>query len=154
MRTDTSQNKSLLYVFTVLSAGGFSDAFYLTYKHFSDAHLSCSIFGGCDLVTNSIYSTIFGIPIALLGSLYYLLLLILAIIAFREDGTNKAFFASRLTTIGLIVSSVLLYIQSSVLHAYCLYCLLSEVISASLFVTGFLILKRNGESLLKSGGKG
>src|SRR3989344_9051477 len=64
----------------IISAIGFADATYLTTQHFLGSPVACSILKGCEQVTTSPYSVIFGIPIALLGSLYYLTILILAVI--------------------------------------------------------------------------
>src|SRR3989344_6927831 len=66
--------------FLIVAAFGFADATYLTTKHFLGAPVACSILKGCEQVTTSPYSVIFGIPVALLGSLYYLTILILSVI--------------------------------------------------------------------------
>ena len=70
---------SKIFVITliVISVIGFSDATYLTAKHYLDDPVTCSIFKGCETVTESKYSTVFNIPIALFGVFYYLFVSVL-----------------------------------------------------------------------------
>ncbi|OHA32010.1 MAG: hypothetical protein A2928_00260 [Candidatus Taylorbacteria bacterium RIFCSPLOWO2_01_FULL_45_15b] len=47
-----------------------------------------------------------------------------------------------LASVGFLVSLLLLYVQAFVLHAYCLYCLLSAGTSTLLFILGMAILRQ------------
>ncbi|MEX1063709.1 MAG: vitamin K epoxide reductase family protein, partial [Candidatus Paceibacterota bacterium] len=133
--------KWLIVSFVVVSFIGFLDATYLAVSHYGGASLNCSFLNGCDVVTTSKYSAIFGIPVSLLGAIYYLAILVLAIayLDSRKSGLLK--MAARFTVVGLVASVWFVLLQVLVLKAFCLYCIGSAVTSTALFVLGLVVLK-------------
>lgn len=128
-----------------LSFLGFLDAFYLTILHYQNAIPPCTITNGCETVLTSSYSTLFGVPIALVGALYYLGLIILSLLLLTNP---KRMFLNGLLLLsmsGALISLVLLYIQFFILKTYCQYCLISETISLLTF--GLAILAFRGSTL-------
>lgn len=117
----------------ILGFAGFLDATYLTIIHFKNAIPPCTIAHGCEAVLTSQYATIFGIPIALIGALYYLTVLGLLVIWIKTKATRWLTLLVSITGIGLLIGIVLVYLQAFVLHAFCQYCLLSELIDFLLF---------------------
>ena len=65
-------------VFALLGVAplGFADAVYLTVEHYANRVPPCTILHGCEQVTTSAYSFFYGIPVALLGALYYLAIIV------------------------------------------------------------------------------
>lgn len=100
---------------------------YLVYLHYSPTEtLLCTEGSGCDVVTKSIYSKIWGIPVAALGFLMYLSILVLAILA--EKGLQKRAMLLSIFFIalaGVVFSSYLTYVEFFVLYAVCNFCLAS-----------------------------
>lgn len=128
--------KLVIVGWLAFSLVGFFDATYLTVKHYRGAPPGCSLLRGCEVVTTSQYAVIGGIPIALLGALYYLSILLLT--AAYLDTRQRCFLkiAGHVTISGFLVSLFLVYLQVFVLHALCLYCLLSALTSTALFLLG------------------
>ncbi len=118
--------------FLLLSIAGFFDSSYLTILHYKNAIPPCLIAKGCETVLTSQFSTIAGIPIALIGSLFFLTLIILLLL-----GLLKYF--KLLILAGVVVSVVLFCIQAFILHAFCQYCILSEIIIAAIFILSFKV---------------
>jgi uncharacterized membrane protein len=115
---------------------GFLDSLYLTIQHYSGEEITCNIIHGCDVVTNSVYSMIGPVPVALLGVLYYLAI-VFAVILYWDTKRKKIMqLAAWATTAGFIMSVYFLIIQAFVLHAFCQYCLGSAVTSTLLFIMG------------------
>ncbi len=134
----STPRKNTLLWFAFLAFIGFLDASYLSLKHFIGGPVPCLI-GGCEQVTTSVYSTIGPVPIALVGALSYLTLLLLAVYAW-EHGSEKAFaLASWLALGNFLVSVVLVSLQLFVIHAICLYCMASATISTLLCVIGIWV---------------
>lgn len=131
----------LTFSFLGISFLGFADAGYLTAKHYLGTPIPCSILNGCDTVTKSIYATVFGVPISLLGALYYLVLFMLVLVYLDSEKTKFFLWASRLTWTGFLVSVVLVFLQIFVIKALCLYCLGSALTSTALFVLGMRFVK-------------
>src|SRR3989344_6187882 len=59
----------------MLALFGFADATYLTIEHYLNKVPPCSI-GGCETVLISQYANILGMPVSLLGAIYYLFITI------------------------------------------------------------------------------
>ncbi|OGI72688.1 hypothetical protein A3J61_00140 [Candidatus Nomurabacteria bacterium RIFCSPHIGHO2_02_FULL_38_15] len=131
--------KIIAIVFVVISALGFIDATYLTFQHFSGNIPPCTI-DGCEIVLTSQYATIAGIPVALLGSIYYLTLLILSILFLDSKKVNILRLASYITIAGLGTSLYLVYLMFFVIQAVCQYCLVSATTSTLLFIAGLYVI--------------
>jgi uncharacterized membrane protein len=113
---------------------GFLDATYLTILHYKNVFPPCTVTGGCEKVLTSQYSVILGIPISLLGSLFYLLIIFFALAVFLDKRKVFAHGLFLAAFSGLFVSAVLFFVQFFILRAFCQYCLLSEAISIVVFV--------------------
>lgn len=110
---------------------------YLSYVKLTDVPMTCIADGpfSCDVVQNSAYSKLAGIPIAWLGFGVYLLLAALytfknRINFLRENGRLVIF---GLTLFAWIYSMWLVYIQFFVLQALCQWCLMHEAIITVIF---------------------
>lgn len=144
-----AQSNRLWFFFPVLGAAGFADATYLTVKHFLGTTVPCSIVHGCEQVLTSQYSTVFGIPVALLGAFYYLAILILAVIYFDSHKPSVLKLLACLTPVGFLASLTFVYLQIFVIKAICLYCMVSATTSTILFILGMIYLakeKHNSKS--------
>ena len=130
--------KIIAALFLILAFLGFADAAYLTAKHFLDSPVTCTLLEGCEVVTTSQYSKIFGVPVALFGLLYYFLIFIL-VNRYRETGSAPPLlWASRFTVFGLLASAWFLFVQAVLLKAFCVYCLGSALTSTALFILGLV----------------
>lgn len=126
--------------FLIIAGLGFLDALYLAVEHFMGAIPPCSIVSGCEEVLTSSFATVGGVPLALLGALYYLSVLVLAIVFFDTKRARVLRFVAWMTTIGFFVSLGLVYLQLFVLDAICLYCMGSALSSTLLFIGGMHLL--------------
>ncbi|MFQ5661714.1 MAG: vitamin K epoxide reductase family protein [Candidatus Paceibacteria bacterium] len=117
----------------LLSLLGLADSIYLTIKHFTHSDINCSIFNGCDLVTTSIYSTILGVPVALLGVIFYGLVLTFAV-------RRSLALLLIISSIGFLISIWFVYTQGFILNAFCFYCLISAGISTTLFILSLILM--------------
>ena len=131
----------------LLSFLGLMDASYLAAKHYSGTIPPCAIVKGCEAVTTSQYATIGlpavegGVSVALLGAIYYLVVLItsIAIIETKSDWLKK--FLSKFSILGLLASIWFISLQLFVIKALCLYCLVSAFSSTTIFITAFFLKK-------------
>ena len=135
--------KTFAYLFLLVSLLGFLDASYLTIEHYRGVVPPCAIVDGCETVTTSAYSVLFGIPVALLGAVYYLLITVLSVLYIDTTKELALKTLSRLTILGLLASAYFIYIQGFVLHAWCIYCLGSATTSTLLFIIGRLFMRSN-----------
>jgi len=110
--------------------------------HFGSSKTSFCDFGqafNCDIVNRSEYSTVAGVPVALIGIIGYLLILALATV-YREKAETP--FLLLIASIGgLGFSLYLTYIEKFVLHTWCILCLSSlALISLQTLLSAAIIL--------------
>ena len=131
----------------VLALVGFADATYLTIEHYQNEIPPCAI-SGCETVLTSAYSSIAGIPVSLLGSLTYLILIVLLLLYLD---TKKEIFlriALPVSFVAALASVAFLLIMAFVLKAFCQYCAVSDAISITIFfVLLWLALRSRNSSL-------
>lgn len=123
----------VIVVYGILALVGFADAAYLSMVHFYQSEAGCSLISGCDAVLSSEYAVILGVPLAYLGVLYYLSLIISLTAYYQSESPKILHGLLLLNTSGFIFSLWLVYVQASIVKAFCQYCLLSAVISTVLF---------------------
>ncbi len=139
-------NKILAIVFLLLGIVGFFDAAYLTIEHYRNVLPVCNFISGCDVVLLSKYSMIGPIPLALLGVVYYSVI-IFGSILFLDLKINKILhLLAAYTLVGILASVYFLYLQVFVIKALCLYCLISALTSTLLFVNGLITYKLTAEN--------
>lgn len=124
----------------MVSLAGFLDAIYLTAKYYIGT-INCSVISGCQDVLDSTYSDVFGIPVALLGAAYYLLILVSALIYLKYQNKIAANVLGIFPILGLLFSIWLVYLQLFVINAICIYCMGSALTSTILFILSIFIWK-------------
>ncbi|XP_042478668.1 thiol-disulfide oxidoreductase LTO1 [Macadamia integrifolia] len=132
-----------------LGALGFIETGYLTYLKFTNSDAFCPVGGGsCSDILNSDYAFVFGVPLPLIGMVAYGLV---ALVGLHLSGksllsglgeTDGRLILLGSTTSMAAASAYFLYLLSTKFAgASCSYCLMSAVLSFSLF---FLTLKEFG----------
>jgi len=146
----TTRSARLRRIVMVLTVPGIMIAAYLTWTHFSNTGIYCvGGSAGCDIVQQSRYSTITGIPVALIGLVGYLAMLAILILeetkgSFSENGPMLMF---ALSLIGTLYSAYLTYLELFVIYAICQYCVASAIIMLSVFgVSAFRLLQTSGKA--------
>jgi uncharacterized membrane protein len=96
---------------------------YLLYIRWSGATLACTT-GGCETVQASSYSSVVGVPVALLGLGAYAAIFATALS--RQALARAAAFS--LAFAGVCFAGYLLYVQLAVIDAVCEWCLGSDAL--------------------------
>jgi uncharacterized membrane protein len=125
----------------VLALIGFADASFLSIEHFRNAIPPCTV-GSCEAVLSSAYSTIFGVPVALFGVIYYLMISIGLFTHLEGKHEPPLRWVLLLTVCGFLMSLWFVFVQAFLLHQYCLYCLGSATISTILFISAMVVFKK------------
>ena len=141
MNTPEFSMKKLMRPVMLVSglSGGIFFSGYLLYTHFLSVSSTSLLFRlcssgifNCDRVNSSPYSSVFGVPLAALGLIFYLSVLVLLIMvrAAHDNGFQKRFIYVLLFWISVLsVAAVfpLAYISAFTLATFCLYCMLTWV---------------------------
>jgi uncharacterized membrane protein len=121
----------------VLSLAGFGISLYLTVEHFQGGTLSCPATGiiNCQKVTTSEWSKLFGIPVALLGLVFYTGLVVVnwpSLWRTRARWVAWVRLAMVISGVGFVL--YLLAAELFLIKAICLWCTSVHVITFLLFV--------------------
>jgi len=128
---------SLRGISILLGFIGLADSIYLLLLKWTENSALCFVGqGGCWSVNNSSYSEIAGIPIALIGSIAYTLILVILQMETRSSfwKTNSRLALLGLSITGTAYSLYLTYVQVVILRTLCPFCLLSAGIQLALLV--------------------
>jgi uncharacterized membrane protein len=133
-----------LWFIRLLALAGIGVSGYLTWAHLANQSVACGQSQGCDIVQQSVYSEIAGIPIALFGLLAYVTLFVLAMLRGHvpdnlEEYIPLAIFG--ISLIGVLYSAYLTYLELFVIYAICRWCVSSAVIITAIFLFSLPDLK-------------
>jgi uncharacterized membrane protein len=123
--------RALRITLLVLTVIGLGVASYLTYIHYADIKPICTGGGSCIKVQGSVYSKLAGVPVALMGLIGYLAILI-SLLA-PENETSR-FATATFTFGGFGFSAYLTYRELFSIHAICEWCASSAVIMTIMMV--------------------
>ncbi len=140
-------DKSVKIAIIVLGLIGIWDTSYLTYSHFLLHPLACFSnevvkVNSCQVVTDSIYSTVLGVPLALIGLGYYLTVTTLSALSFKEKYTYLLNLILPIASLSSLFSIRLIYLQVNVIGHLCYYCLLSALVSFILLGISFNLYQK------------
>jgi vitamin-K-epoxide reductase (warfarin-sensitive) len=122
----TSAARRVFQLIPILALAGIVVSSVSLKHHYGTSQTSYCDFGAsfnCDIVNRSIYSSVLGIPVALIGILGYALLLVVA--TFYRKKSESPFMLLTASTAGLGFALYLTYIEKFVLATWCILCLSS-----------------------------
>jgi uncharacterized membrane protein len=120
------------------SVVGLGIAGYLTYAHYAGISPVCEVAHGCEKVQTSQWSTVAGVPVALLGLIGYAAVLA-ALLVPGEAGLSAA---AGVAVVGAGFSAYLTYREVFTIHAICIWCAASAGVMAALAILGVARLVR------------
>lgn len=109
----------------LLGPPGVGVAGYLTYSHYSDQPTVCAGIGSCAFVQTSEYSDIAGVPVALMGLLYFVAMPLLAFWRIKQGADAVPWAAPAAVSAGLTGTAFVVYltaVELFVLDAICIWC--------------------------------
>jgi len=135
MTGSASYSRRVMLWIAIISVAGASVSSISLYHHFGTSKTSFCDLGqsfNCDLVNRSIYSTVAGVPVALIGILGYLAILAFATV-YRDKAETPLVLAIAALG-GLGFSLRLAYIEAHVLGVWCVLCLSSLAVIFTLAI--------------------
>lgn len=114
----------------LLSGVGVVLSAYMTWTRAAHASVYCPLGNGCDIVQSSRFAAVFGIPVALLGLLFYAFLF--AIAARPLDPARRLRLALPAASGGVGASAVFTIVQQTTIRATCSLCLISALLTAAM----------------------
>jgi len=132
------------YILFFFGTIGLLDSGYLYWARITGSDLSCSILEGCNQVAQSPYSVMFGVPLSLWGVLFYTFIIGATLLLIGEERTVVRRLLLFASIFGFLSSIYFVYVQASLIGAFCMYCIISAVSSTILFVTMLFYMRAIG----------
>ncbi len=133
---------TLFGLFTAVAIVGWLVSVFLTGIHLWALPLPPGVEpSGSMLVITSEYAYVLGVPLALLGALYYLTTIVLAGLWFETRHPSVVKLLTPLTASGVLASLVFVYLQIGVIGAICPFCMVSAAATVTLFGLELAILR-------------
>lgn len=140
----SATGNKILIVIAVLACAGIVVSSVSLAHHYARSKTSFCDFSqtfNCDVVNRSQYSTVQGIPVALIGILGYAALLALSTLYRAQEETPAMLLGA--AAAGLCFALYLSYLEAFVLDAWCILCLSSlSCILAITVLSAILFLRR------------
>jgi uncharacterized membrane protein len=125
------------YFMLVLALIGIAVAFYDSYAIYNHQPLWCPPpIDGCNIVADSPYARIFGLPLGYFGLIYYSYMFgLVALLAFDPFSGGMRWGTLLYAVLGIALSICFMYIQFTYISAFCIYCMISAVTTLLLLIT-------------------
>ncbi len=133
-------------ILKILSLSGFFIALYIYLHKNKKKPLVCPLKSNCEKVIHSDYSKFFGIPVEILGMIYYSLIFLISLGSFFFSNLihpSIFSFALGLTILAFLFSLYLTFIQLFVLREMCTWCLTSALASTLIFIFSLSVYNYN-----------
>jgi len=100
--------------------------------------------GACETVQSSPQAVQFGIPVAFYGVVGYLALFVVALIGLRPAALADrqwSLLLAGLSTVGVLFTGYLTYLELFVIHAICRWCVGSALVITAIWIVSLLSLR-------------
>jgi uncharacterized membrane protein len=131
---------------TILAIVGLAAAVYLAVTKVAGAAPVCGPIHGCEDVAASAYSEWNGIPVAVFGVGFSLVLTGLCVTWWRRAERRALLGAYGLGLLGCFVVAGLTYVEVFVIHAICVYCVTYAIAVVGGFVIAALAVRASRSS--------
>jgi len=128
-------------IISLLAVVALGVSLYLSITHYLGYAVPCSVTHGCETVLNSKYSVVWGVPLSVLGVVFFFSVFVSSLLA-----NHYVFFKKLLTvllSIGSLASLVFLSLQFFVIKKICEYCFTTDSLTIIMLLLDINIEHRN-----------
>jgi vitamin-K-epoxide reductase (warfarin-sensitive) len=141
----SSKNNRLFLAIAILAVAGVAVSAVSLQRHYAKSATAFCELGekfNCDIVNRSEYSSVMGIPVAVIGLVGYGVLLALATVYRSRTETPMRLLVAALA--GLAFALYLTYVEGYVLETWCILCLSSLGLIAGIAILAGWVKARSG----------
>ncbi len=133
--------RAAVWLILLLAFVGLANSSYIAKSDRAGIPLICTLEAsqGCSQVAESPYSHVLGIPVAQFGLFFYGLLFILCALELTLARIQTRRVIQALSALGLIASAYFVFIQISIINAFCIYCVASAIFTLLIFGIAYFI---------------
>ena len=135
------QTEGFYAFITFAAAGGLGVALYIDYTKKHHQKLVCPVGSDCNVVITSRFSKFLGVPLEYWGMFYYsVILAAYGVLIFFPRLISGPLLSGLMmfTASAFLFSLYLLFVQAFLLRQWCIWCLLSAMLSITIFITSLI----------------
>ena len=136
-------------IVAALALAGIFIGLYLTlYKLGIIGELTCSV-GSCETVNTSKWAVFLGFPVAAWGVFFYVAVFVLALAGTSErleETKAISLLLALWSTVGLLFSGWLTYLELAVIKAICIWCVVSALLVTAIFALSVADLREKSRA--------
>lgn len=123
-------------IILLLAVVGFVVSLYIFLKKRRRKPLTCFLGHNCNVVVNSKYQALLGVPNELVGVVFYALMLVVGLVLWSGVSLPllMVWLIFGISLVAALFSVILTGIQWFILHDWCEYCLLSSAMSIAIVI--------------------
>ena len=137
----------------IIAVGGFFLALYIFTKKKRKETLVCPLDSNCDAVVHSRYSTFLGMPLEVMGMIYFAFIALFFLSVFFVSQLNLGYFLflTPIMTFGAFIFSLyLVSVQLLLIKQWCAWCLVSTILCTMEFALVLTLSPLNIKGLLSA----
>ncbi len=136
-------SKIIFLLIIAVSVFGIGITSFLTYHHYSGSNI-CTISErfSCDVVNKSVYSELFGVPVAAMGLSYFVF--VIASLALLKNNKKVLLYILLVSLPVIAYSLYLTSVELFVLNTICVFCESTKVLIFFIIILSAFELQRNG----------
>ena len=142
--------RALVVLIVIFAFLGLSDSMYIARQEANTAPLLCNVenLSDCNIVAQSRYSYLFGVPLATYGIVFYSGIFILGALELALPYRPFRRALQAVSVVGVAISVYFTYVEIFVIRALCIYCLASALITLFILIAAGFIepLRRGGDA--------
>ena len=137
---DMPRTSAAPYLMLLFALVGIADAFYDSYAIYNGQPLWCPPpIDGCNIVAASPYAHILGVPVGYFGVVYYLVMFALAALLTLSPKSGALRLGAVIgAVVGVSFSAYFMRVQLMSIHAFCIYCLISAILTVLLLIVALV----------------
>jgi uncharacterized membrane protein len=130
------KNSCAPYAMLALAVIGVADTFYDSYAIYNGQLLWCPPpIDGCNIFAKSPYGRVVDVPLGYFGLIFYLYMFgLVALLTFDPFSRGLRLGTLLYAATGVSCSIYFMYVQFAFIHAICIYCLISAVLTFLFFI--------------------
>lgn len=142
--TDLRPRSRIAPLLVLLALVGLAISGYLLFVRLQGELPACPIGGGCETVQQSAYSEVLGIPVAGVGFVFSIVILVAGVVWWRMADRRALYVLYGLGLLATIVVGYLTSLELFVIHAICTWCVLYGTTVVIGWLLSILELRRSG----------
>ena len=145
-QSTVERSDRLAALLVLLAVSGLVISGYLLIVRLANELPACPISGGCETVQQSEYSAIAGIPVAAIGVVDSIVVLVATAVWWRRGDRRALYVAYGLGLVGTLMVAYLTYLELFVIHAICTWCVAYGLSVVLGWVGAVIALRRSGSA--------